>query len=237
MWLIAEYEATSLFTLKAAAATSSGAKTLLVPTPYVVKMALLDVACRAEGEPEGRQAWNWLRELTTGIRPAERAVVTNLFEKVLKPRRSEAPEGSADQGPYQRTIAYREYVQLSGSLGIALGGPEDRVPVEQLARWMAGIGYLGRRGSFVQIQAEPRVMDVLPRGFVAVGGERSVEIPREGVLQMLDECDPTVPFDRVSTFSDKSIRRGKDRIFHHVVLPYKITSSSRGYTAYQRTDD
>lgn len=53
MWVSAEYEATALFTLKPALATSSGGKTLLVPTPYSIKMALLDVACRLEGSRSG----------------------------------------------------------------------------------------------------------------------------------------------------------------------------------------
>ncbi|MGI6209367.1 MAG: hypothetical protein ACOYEW_14290, partial [Anaerolineae bacterium] len=76
----------------------------------------------------------------------------------------------------------------------------------------------------------------LPSGFVAIGGEALAEMPREGVLQMLDECDPQVTFDQVSVYSDRPIRRGRDRVFEHVVLPYRVVSSSRGYTAYQRTD-
>ena len=46
MWLIAEYQPVSLFSLKNSLATSSGGKSLLVPTPYAFKMALLDAACR-----------------------------------------------------------------------------------------------------------------------------------------------------------------------------------------------
>ena len=236
MWVVAEYEATSLFTLKAAAATSSGAKTLLVPTPYSVKMALLDVVCRTDGEAEGRRAWDWLRALRMGLRPAERVVVSNLFEKILKPRRSQPAEGSTDQGPYQRTISYREYAQLCGPMGIALGEIGQEPRARELARWMTGIGYLGRRGSFVQVCAAPRLTDALPDGFVAIGSDNRKEIPRHGAVQMLDDCDPGVPFDRVSTYSSESMRRGRDRVFHHIVLPYRVASSSRGYTAYERID-
>ncbi len=46
MWLTSEYVATALSSLKASSATSSGGKALLAPTPYALKMALLDVACR-----------------------------------------------------------------------------------------------------------------------------------------------------------------------------------------------
>ncbi len=46
MWLIATYQPTSLFSLRPANATTSGGKTLLTPTPFALKMALLDAAIR-----------------------------------------------------------------------------------------------------------------------------------------------------------------------------------------------
>ena len=47
MWLLAIYEATTLFSLKTSDATSSGGRTLLAPTPYAIKMGLLDAAYRS----------------------------------------------------------------------------------------------------------------------------------------------------------------------------------------------
>src|SRR3972149_6387150 len=46
-WLIAEYAPTALFSLKASFATSSVGRTLVVATPYAVKMAFVDAAFRA----------------------------------------------------------------------------------------------------------------------------------------------------------------------------------------------
>jgi len=45
-WLLAEYQPTALFSLKISSATSSVGKTLIVPTPYSIKMALVDAAFR-----------------------------------------------------------------------------------------------------------------------------------------------------------------------------------------------
>ncbi|MCZ7554492.1 MAG: hypothetical protein M5U05_18250 [Anaerolineales bacterium] len=67
---MAEYEASALFTLKPATATASGGKTLLVPTPFAIKMALLDAACRLEGQAAAEEAWGWLGNLTVALRPA-----------------------------------------------------------------------------------------------------------------------------------------------------------------------
>src|SRR3972149_509738 len=54
-WLVAEYQPAALFSLKISLATSSVGKTLVVPTPYSIKMAFVDAAFRA-GVPDGEGA-------------------------------------------------------------------------------------------------------------------------------------------------------------------------------------
>ena len=49
MWHIATYEPVSLISLKLATATSTGGKSVLLPTPYAFKMALLNVTFRMQG--------------------------------------------------------------------------------------------------------------------------------------------------------------------------------------------
>jgi hypothetical protein len=150
MWVIAEYEATTFFTIKPALATASGGKTLLVPTPFAIKMALLDVACRLEGQGSAQAAWeSWMCTLTVALRPAPTVVVNNTFTKVLKPRRNPAEPGSKHAGYFGQTINYREYAQLVGSFAIALNG--DDMDAERLGRWLVNVNYLGKRGSFIQI--------------------------------------------------------------------------------------
>ncbi len=85
MWLIADFEAVTLFSLKMSTATASGGKTLLALTPYAIKMALLDVACRNLGVEKAEERWDGIRDLKIALYPARRAVVTNLFQKVLRP--------------------------------------------------------------------------------------------------------------------------------------------------------
>ena len=90
MWVIAEYLSTGLFSLKPAWATSSGGKSLLVPTPYAVKMALLDVACRTAGLSLAQELWPQIRDLGVAFCPPDQIVVTNLFARILKPSRTPA---------------------------------------------------------------------------------------------------------------------------------------------------
>jgi hypothetical protein len=63
MWMLAKYRPTGIFSLKSSATTSSGAKTLLVPTMYAVKMALVDAAFRS-GE-DGERVFEEVKELVS----------------------------------------------------------------------------------------------------------------------------------------------------------------------------
>lgn len=234
MWVIAEYEATALFTLKPASATSSGGKSLLVPTPFSIKMALLDAVCRLEGQRAAESAWEWLAVLPVAISPAERAVVNNTFTKVLKPRRSPAEPGSQHAGYFGKSIAYREYVYLDGELGIALQTASAE-QAQRLARWLVNINYLGKRGSFVQLDAPPHTQNDLPDGYVLVD-RSATSFPLDSLMAQLDDADEKLTFSRANIYSPDPIRLGVHRILRHVALPYRRVASSRSYTYYKRSD-
>ncbi|OGO41005.1 MAG: hypothetical protein A2W36_02410 [Chloroflexi bacterium RBG_16_58_14] len=234
MWLITEYEAVTLFSLKISSATSSGGKSLLVPTPYAIKMALLDVACRLLGVREAEQRWPEMRNLQIAFSPAPRVVVTNLFQKVLRPRRQAALPGDQDSGPFQRTIGYREYVQLVGPLGLAVGWTgEDQK--SWLAQLFPEINYFGKRGSFVQLYDLPKWVRELPAGFVDTTQEQDQFI-LHGTLQVLDDCSPGLTFDRANIYNQHKVRPDAIRITRHIVLPYRLTRSSKSFSLYERID-
>jgi hypothetical protein len=233
-WLVAEYQPTALFSLKPAWATSSGGKSLLVPTPYALKMALLDAACRTEGVAKAKEAWPWLRDLKVALRPSDQAIVTNLFTRILKPRRSQAQPGTPHAGPLGKTIAFREYVHFGDSLGIALGG--DKVSESQLEDWLLQVNYLGKRGGFVQLLSPPTLVDSLPPRFVVIDGDPAQSFRADGVIQQLDDCDASLTFEKADIYSGKRISLGKERVLYHVVLPYRLISSSKGFSHYERVD-
>ncbi|MFZ5646392.1 MAG: hypothetical protein ACOY30_02110, partial [Bacillota bacterium] len=118
-WLILEYQPTTLFSLRMTHATSSGGKTLLVPTPYAFKVAMVDAAIRAESINLGRQVFEWIKDKAVLFSPPERAVVTNTFVKILRkteiknldkdPEKAEMQRSFLASNPFQSTIAYREY--------------------------------------------------------------------------------------------------------------------------------
>jgi len=235
MWWIAEYEAVTLFSLKLSMATASGGKTLLVPTPYAIKMALVDAACRTAGVTQAEQWWPAIRDLGVALRPTQQAVVTNLFQKVLRPRRNAADLAEPDAGPFQRTIGYREYVQLVGRLGIALdwGGSQ---PCDWLHDLLVNVNYLGKRGSFMQLTTLPCREDALPPGFVQATAPTTV-FAVNGTPQLLDDCTPTLTFAKANVYSREKVHMGKERITRPIVLPYRLVRSSKSYTLYERLDE
>ncbi len=235
MWLIAEYRPTSLFSLKPSWATSSGGKSLLLPTPYAVKMALLDVACRSEGVTEAEAAWPTIAALRIALKGPERVVVSNTFTKILKPRRGEPAPGSADAGPLQKSIGFREYVYHDGTVSIGFEMTDDKT-IDRLSSWLVQVNYLGKRGGLMQLLTAPRVADDLPAGFIVLNQDQATGIPIDGIVQPMDDTGAKTSFAKVDVFSGESIRMDKDRILHHVVLPYRLVSSSRGYTLYERFD-
>ena len=56
----------------------------------------------------------------------------------------------------------------------------------------------------------------------------------DGTLQILDDCGNNLTFSHANIYSSKRVTLGKERVHHHVVLPYRLTRSSRGYSWYQR---
>ncbi|MGB1288831.1 MAG: hypothetical protein ACPG7F_20025, partial [Aggregatilineales bacterium] len=232
MWMIAMYRATSLFSLKPATATASGGRTLLVPTPYAIKMALLDVMCRLIGQAAAGAAWDdWLGQVDIALRPAQAVVVNNTFIRILRP-----PKKAKPGQPFQRTIAYREYAQLAGDFGIALllsdDAPDDVVALAQRA--FVHVNYLGKRGGFVQLQAVPQQMPALPDDFLQIGDTLKDGFALDAVLTQLDDTGEKATFEVVNIYNrSKRITSGKHRVLHHVALPYERVKSSRGYTHYR----
>lgn len=233
MWLVTEFEAATLFSLKMSSATSSGGKTLLVPTPFAIKMALLDAACRTRGVKEAEKVWTQIRDLNIALKPTPRVVVTNLFQKMLRPRRGESNLNDPDAGPFQKTIGYREYAQWDGALAMAFEATAQRES-EWLVELLMNVNYLGKRGGFLQWRPPARWEETLPAEFVLATATQSA-FSIHGTLQMLDDGGPRLSFDQVNVYSDARI--GKDRVLRPIVLPnFRLTRSSKSFSLYERVE-
>jgi hypothetical protein len=223
MWILAEYQPTAFFSLKPHMATSSGGKTLIVPTPFAVKTALLDAAIRTQGLERGKGLFSDLHALEIAVRLPRKIVVNNTFNRILRAARSPSP----GQWPYQRTIAFREYVQFSGPLTLAFRGMEE----DALTPLLMQVNYLGKRGGFLQFQRTETAVE-LSEAFTLLTDSFGESFPL-GTLQVVDDWGEKLTFERINIYSDERITPGTHRVFHHVVLPHEPIRSSRDYTLYE----
>jgi hypothetical protein len=102
--------------------------------------------------------------------------------------------------------------------------------------WLLQINYLGKRGGFVQLLSPPASSEALAQGFIIVGGDSIQPFPVDGVIQQLDDCDTSLTFEKANIYSGKRIKLGRERILHHVVLPYRLVQSSKSYSYYERIE-
>ncbi len=233
MWYTTTYQQVSLTSLKLATATSTGGKSLLLPTPFAVKMALLDIIIRTEGVVKGEILWSLIRDGRVAVSGPRYIAVTNTFTKILKPMKGK-PSLDLETGLTRgmiKTIGFREYVYWQGNLSIAFA-PAAKEEHDWL-QWLTLINYIGKRGGFIQPLNQGTTMDTLPSNFVRLG-ESITQFPLKGTLQVMDDCSSDLTFEQINIYSGKNMRTGKNRLLRHIVLPYRAERSSRGYTLYQR---
>ena len=225
MWLVAEFLPTSLFSLRASNATNAAAKTLLLPSPYCVKMALLDASYRRDGVATTEARFEWIRDLEIRFEVPQHAVVNTCFVKIQK----------WNNDAWGSTFALREYVFYQGTLKIAFTsktlGEEWR---EQLPQLLLHINQLGKRGCFMQLLAPPELLQQeLPVNFavpLSNGGLRG-----NVVLQPLDEMQPKAKLAQVNNFTSVSVTKAAIRTSVATGVPYQRHASSRSFDYYRRS--
>ncbi len=241
MWIVAHYLPVSFFSLKPASATSSGGKTLLIPTPFAIKMALLSSIIRSRGIAEGEHLFPLLRDLDLHLEPPETILVMKSFSKIRRELKDKNNPEKARRArerkeyPLQPTIAYREYVKYEGALRLACQLPTESMLGEFLPDALMQINYLGKRGGFLQIVARPSIVEQQPAGrFIHLTAATLQPFAPTGTLQMLDDCGPSLTFAKADIYNSAKIVLHKDRVLRHIVLPYEHVRSSRNYSWYQR---
>lgn len=245
MWIVARYLPVAPFSLKPATATSSGGKTLLAPTPYAIKMALLDVAIRTIGLAEGERLFPGLRDLSISLAMPKDLVIIKGFSKIQRPLKDKGDEQKALEAqarghwPMQPTIAYREYVYYRDAFQLACTSSSEEAPLPpELPQLLTYINYFGKRGGFVQIMGQPQRVEQLPEGqFIELTPDSLRPFHPDGTLQVLDDCGKSLTFQRANIYSPERITTGKERVLRHVVLPYRLTRSSRSYSWYRRISE
>src|SRR5271154_1084090 len=150
-WLVFRYRPVALFSLKSSRATSTAGKTLLTPTPYAVKMAILDAALRHGLTENPRHLVRSLAAANLRIGAPQHACVTGTIQSVRQETRDVERKRKPNSPPYRGSIALREVVHHQGGMRLAFElktSLRELVPV--LLQAAPAINYFGKRGSFFQ---------------------------------------------------------------------------------------
>lgn len=222
-YLVAHYLPTTLFSLKDSKATSAGGKTLLVPSPYAVKMALLDVAARWHGVEAAKKVFSWLKALEIRPSPPQYACVTNAFIKIQRP-----PKRPKPGEPFSPTIAFREYAQFQGELRLAIEvSTLNPQLLEMLKALLLRVNYFGKRGCFMQF-TEFSELTELGAAYVTMTGDQKAS--SGSVMHYLDDYGSKTTWDKVNIYlSDRP-----DRDTNTALLPYQLKRSSKRSSLYHR---
>jgi len=227
-WLVAQYWPTSLFSLKMSQATSSVGKTLLVPTMYAIKMALVDAAFRLGlSDEECASVVTSLAFVPVRIRPPERAVVTHTFVKIRQEPKTPDP-----LKPYGSSIAYREMVHYAGEWQWAFDTSKSQQEfIGLLKQLLVRVSYIGRRGSFVQFMGMEWT-DTLPEGYTQPNAENGFSMPARWHVATLDDFGPEASLGVLSSYSSARAIRGRHRIFVQTIVPLGLVNAGPGFSEY-----
>jgi hypothetical protein len=212
MYLEIVYSPTSLFSLKSSEATNSASKSLFVPSPYSIKMALIN-GILTNGEELN---FELIRDLKLLIGFNGDIIVNNSFLKLQKDNRDK-------NIAFQSTVGFREYLFLNGELHIAVELDRDSLEyINDLVKWFARINYFGKRGSFFQFQSYKSV-DNLEEFYMKKFGDSI------GTVQSLDDMPKKAKFEDISSYHKGSVKRESN----FYTFPFKFGKANRSFSEYK----
>lgn len=224
----AVYRPTALFSLRDSNSTSSGAKSLFLPSPYAIKMALINQAISFGGInfDAAPQIFQAICDLRISYRISGRFCVNNCLIKIQKKRGND---------PFKPTVCFREYVYINSDIEIIFETNTLRQEnwfetnentISFFKKYLCTINQFGKRGcffQFVEFKDNPLPANVVPFDIE--------KIQYGGLLQEYDDFDDSLTFDNVNNYSESKTKRVKNILF----LPMNRKNSSKSYTLYEVT--
>lgn len=233
-WLLVVYRPTTLFSLRITNSTSSGGKTLVVPTPYAIKLAMLDAAFRIGYEDLARDIFDSIASVDIRIQPPEHLTVNHTFIKVKRQPKNPTPEL-----PFIPSISFRDFCFYRGDMTLALDSTKmNEDEIEKIVKVLAHINYFGKRGSFFQFIKTDQVTKLPPHFTVQMGNLEQEGGQLYDIVQLLDDIGETRKkddlFEAVNSYSAKPITLGKQRVLAPTVIPYRLQRTTNRYDYYVR---
>ncbi len=251
MFLEVVYKPTTLFSLKRSEATNSAGKSLISPSPYSIKMALLNAIITYDSLAVGKKYFPLIRDLSISFSLPSEIVVNNCMIKIQKVKRNEFSSKEKKElsnkglskndikemedfkkisDPFQPVVAFREYVYLNEKIKLYIEIDDNiyeqgklRNNYEFLKKWFMHINYFGKKGCFFQfISAKLILENQIHENYSSILTENL----QQGIIYQMDDMNNKMEFKNVNTYDSKNVKRTK-KIY---IFPYQQVSSNKNYT-------
>ncbi len=233
-WLVFRYAPVALFSLKLSRATSTAGKTLLVPTPYAVKMAFVDAGLRHGLAGDADELVKALAKANVRIGVPRHACVTGTIQMVRQETRQIERKRNPGLPWHRANIAMREFVHYQGDLRLAFDRDTCNSELAVLLRQVApALNYLGKRGSFFQYLGYS-VEQHLDSTFTQAVDKEPVDSIAGGHRATLDDFGAGATFDALNSFSPTEIKWEIHRRFVETFVPLSAYNTGPGFIHYCR---
>lgn len=230
MYLKINYEPTSLFSLKKSEATNSAGKSLFSPSPYSIKMALMNAIITFDSIDTAKEYFNIIRDLEISFKLPKSIVVNNCFIKIMKDNDHPSDKIDKERNPFKSTVAFREYVYLGENISLAIETPnkadQQLIIYEFLKKWFMHINYFGKKGCFFQY-VNSEVVDKNDKMEYSSLLSNTI---RNGIIIQMDDISSKNSFEDISTYTTNKPKREK-KLY---VFSYKQVRSNKNYTYFEK---
>lgn len=230
MWLIVKYLPTTLFSLRKSDATNTAAKSLIAPSPYSIKMALLNSIITFDSLKKAKENFDFIKSLEIQYALSKYICINNCFIKIQKQPHSDKLKTNPSLA-FDSSIGFREYIFFNDKINIAFK-IEHKEQKGFLDMYLRKINYFGKRGCFFQyIESSIIQTKKLPTNYSDYFNKESLNLSIDGLIMKMDDFDPKVKFNEVNTFTNNKTKR-EERIYY---FKYENIKSSKQYTLLKQT--
>jgi len=244
MWLIANYHPASLFSFKNIRATGSGATTLICPTPFAVKSALVDCAIKWQGIDYGRDVFNKIRASEIRFKLPDICIVNKTIIRIfnidnrylwVKNEYGKNVLATDDYGNYITDNpvkpAFREFVYFKGTLSIAIDVSNlDDDFKSEIRELFSQINHFGKKDSFMQFISAEEVSELDETFLQRMDGGGEIKVGKHNFLLTVEDTNESITFEQINVFdSTAKLDRTEQMGHYYLLVPAQEIISGKRY--------
>lgn len=213
MLLEVVYKPTSLFSLRKSDATNPAAKSLIAPSPYSIKMALINAAITFKSFDD--DIFEMIKNLEIHYNLPDFICVNNCFVKnqskyEIKTKKEDVNLEDIEGHAFKTTIGFREYVYYNDLVKILIKTEiKEKEKIDFLKSLLIRINYFGKRGCFFQfMEAKEYNDDRRPLGYSYIFDEViSAKHEKNMIIFKMDDVDKGAKFTNMNSYSREKAKR------------------------------